>query len=191
MPTICLKKIPGVLSSGRAGRIFFIISLFISALFLSGCAENPAVIRSADWTPPKKISVRLDIRKDLSYWEMWKPDSKDSVMYGIRKELEKASIPVVDIDPDVVLLVSDVKIGNWLEDFEIEILVISAMVDDKEIFRVIYNQRQPTLLEDLRMYLDRPANPKQIAKIMGRELVKQLRGARRNEQKEARNFTSR
>lgn len=191
MATICLKSIRGVLSSGRVARVFFIASLFISAPFLSGCAENPAVVRSADWTPSKKISVCLNIRKDLSYWEMWKPDSKDSVMYGIKKELEKAEIPVVDIDPDVVLLVSDVKIGNWLDGFEIEILVISAMVDDKEIFRVSYNQRQPSLMEDLRMYLDRPANPKQIAKIMGRELVKQLRGGRRNVRKEAKNFTSR
>lgn len=169
-------------------KTFLVILLFSAALPLTGCAENPAVIRSADWTPSKKISVRLDVRKDLSYWEMWKPDSKDSVMYGIRKELEKASIPVVDVDPDVVLLVSDVKIGNWLEDFEIEILVVSAMVDDKEIFRVIYNQRQPALLEDLRMYLDRPASPKQIAKIMGRKLVRQLRGTARNGQQVGKNF---
>lgn len=155
-------------------RTFFIALLFLTTLLLAGCAENPVVVRSADWTPSKKISVQLELKKDLSYWEMWKPDSKDSIMYGIKKELKKASIPVVDANPDVVLLISDVKIGNWLEDFEIELLVISAMVDNKEIFRVIYNQRQPALLEDLRMYMDRPAKPEHIAKIMGRELVRQL-----------------
>ena len=172
-------------------RNLFIILLFLTTLFLSGCAGNPVVVRSADWTPSKKISVQLEIKKDLSYWEMWKPDSKDSVIYGIKKELEKASIPVVDADPDVVLLISDVKIGNWLGGFEVELLVISALVDNKEIFRVSYNQRRPTLLEDLRMYMDWPANPKQIAKVMGRELVRQLKVTRRNEQKEAKNFKSR
>jgi hypothetical protein len=169
-------------------RIVFILLLSLTTLFLSGCAENPVVIRSADWTPSKKITVRLDVKKDLSYWEMWKPDSKDSVMYGIKKELEKASIPVVDIDPGVVLLVSDVKIGNWLEGFEVELLVISAIVDNKEIFRVSYNQKRPALLEDMRMYIDWPTNPKQIAKIMGRELVRQLKGTRRGEQNGAKNF---
>ncbi len=175
---------------GKSTYCVFIISLFLTTLSLSGCAGNPVVVRSADWTPSKKISVQLEVKKDLSYWEMWKPDSKDSVIYGIKKELEKASIPVVDTNPDVVLLISDLKIGNWLEDFEIERLVISAMVDNKEIFRVSYNQRRPALLEDLRMYMDWPANPKQIAKIMGRELVRQLKGNQRNERQVAKNFKS-
>lgn len=179
MPLICLKNSPEILIGRWTVRTFFIISLFLTTLFLPGCAGHPVIVRSADWTPSKKISVQLEVKKDLSYWEMWKPDSKDSVIYGIKKELKKASIPVVDTNPDVVLLINDVKIGNWIGDFEIERLVISARVDNKEIFRVIYNQRQPTLLEDLRMYLDRPAKPEQIAKMLGRELVRQLKGNRR------------
>lgn len=153
-------------------RIF--VPLCSALLFLCGCAGHLVVIRSSDWAPSKKFSVQIKIKQGLSYWEAFQPDSKDRFLYRIKEEFKKTSISVVDSNPDVVLLITDVKIGSFAEGFDVERLVIAAMVDQKEIFRIVYKQRPQMLPDDLFRYFNRPINLEQIATAVARNIARQL-----------------
>lgn len=159
----------------RAPNLIFFVLLCLSTFFLYGCGTM-SVIRTSDWAVPKPLSVQIRLKEGLSYWPEMQPDSKDRFFYALKKELEKASISVVESKPDIILLITDVKISESSANYsEIERLAVAAIGDEGELFRVVYRQRPPLMPEDLFKYLVPKAGPEEMARTLGRKIIRELK----------------
>lgn len=153
--------------------VYGLICLLI--FFTTGCVKAPVVIKYAKYEAAEFPTIRLEAEEEATAW--WGPvktNLKKKLIETIKTELKKYPIIFVDLNPDIVLTIKDIKTTSEKKNVWIEEVVVTASAGESQIFKIVCKPQPLRFSEQIGRSWRLSRGSDQVGVIVARKIIEEL-----------------